>query len=102
LTQTDLTRALAKAFGLPHVRSQRILRALLENITQALATKKTVALRGFGSFHPVRRAAKKVRHPTTGEIITLPEHMTLRFRPARSLEKRLNTSRSKGKRWDNR
>jgi DNA-binding protein HU-beta len=70
LTQTELTRAIAKAFGLPHVKSQRILRALLENITQALATKKTVAFRGFGSFHPVRRAAKKVRHPKTGKILT--------------------------------
>ena len=94
MTQTDLTRALAKAFGLPHVKSQKILRALLETIAQSLATKKPVSLRGFGSFHPVRRAAKKVRHPKTGEIITLPEHVTLRFRPAPLLEKRLNTSRS--------
>ena len=94
MTQTDLTRALAKAFGLPHVKSQKILRALLEHMAQALETKETVALRGFGSFRPVRRAAKKVRHPKTGEIITLPEHVTLRFRPAPLLEKRLNTSRS--------
>ncbi len=89
MTQTDLTRALAKAFGLSHVKSQKILRALLENVAQALATKKTVALRGFGSFHPVRRAAKKVRHPKTGEIITFPAHPTVSFRPAHALTKRL-------------
>ena len=90
MTQTDLTRALAKAFGLPHVKSQKILRALLANIAQALATKKTVALRGFGSFHPVRRAAKKVRHPKTGEMITFPANLTVSFRPARALKNRLN------------
>ena len=92
MTQTDLTRALAKAFGLSHVKSQRILRALLENITQALATKKTVALRGFGSFHPVRRAAKKVRHPKTGEIITSSAYLTVSFTPATSLKNRLRPS----------
>lgn len=93
MTQTDLTRALAKTFGLPHVKSQKILRALLENMAQALAAKQKVALRGFGSLNPVRRAAKKVRHPKTGKIITLLEHVTIRFRPAPALEKRLNGSR---------
>lgn len=90
MTQTDLTRALAKAFGLPHVKSQRILRALLEHIAQALETKETVALRGFGSFRRVRRATKKVRHPKTGEIITLPAHVVVSFHPAPALTKRLH------------
>jgi len=92
LTQTDLTRALAKAFGLPHVKSQRILRALLENMAKALADKQTVALRGFGSFHPVRRAAKKVRHPKTGKILTPPAYLTVSFTPATSLKNRLRPS----------
>ena len=89
MTQTDLTRALAKAFGLPHVKSQRILRTLLETIAHALAAKESVALRGFGSFHPVRRAAKKVRHPKTGKMITLPAYPTVSFTPAASLKNRL-------------
>ena len=90
MTQTELTRALAKAFGLPHVKSQRILRALLEHMAQALETKETVALRSFGSFRRVRRAAKKVRHPKTGEILTVPTHVVISFRPAPALTKRLN------------
>ena len=93
MTQTDLTRALAKAFGLPHVKGQRILRSLLETIAHALATKETVSLRGFGSFRPVRRAAKKVRHPKTGEIVTIPARITVSFSPSPALEKRLKTSR---------
>mgnify|MGYP001367856581 FL=1 len=89
MTQTDLTRALAKTFGLPHVKSQRILRSLLETIAHALTTKETVSLRGFGSFRRVRRAAKKVRHPKTGEIITIPARVTVSFSPSPALEKRL-------------
>lgn len=89
MTQTDLTRALAKAFGLPHVKSQRILRTLLGNITQTLAANKAVSFRNFGSFRQVRRAAKKVRHPKTGEIITIPARVTVSFSPSPALEKRL-------------
>ncbi len=92
MTQTDLTRALAKAFGFPHVKSQRILRALLETIAHALVAKESVALRGFGSFRRVQRAAKKVRHPKTGEILTLPAHFVVSFRPAPALIKRFPAS----------
>ncbi len=44
-------------------------------------------LRDFGSFTKKKQASKKVRHPKTGKIITIPGRITVDFNPAKSLLK---------------
>ena len=94
MNQRTLTRALAREFFLTQTETAALLHSLTTRLIRALTTGERVHLIHFGSFHSVHRAAKKVRHPKTGKIIALPKHVTIRFRPAPSLEKRLNTSRS--------
>lgn len=92
MNQADITRALAKAFGLAHADSRRILRSLLDQIARGLKEDKRVHLRGFGAFLRAGQAAKKFRHSKTGEILTRPARATVRFRPAPSLEKSVEIS----------
>jgi nucleoid DNA-binding protein len=89
LNQRDLARALSKKFALPRRETPRLLRFLLDQAAAALARGERLTLHGFGVLHPVRRAGRKVRHPKTGRILTLPARRTAAFRPSPALEKKL-------------
>ena len=90
MNQGTLIRALAKEFFLTQKETAEILHSLTTRLTQSLAQGDPVTWRGFGSFHKTTRAAKQVRHPKTGRIITVPARQTVSFRPAPALEKQTN------------
>ncbi len=85
MNQGNLTRAIAKRFFLTQVESQEIIKFILGEITGDLKKGKRISLRGFGSFTKEKRSSKKVRHPKTGKIITIPERITVDFNPSESL-----------------
>ena len=88
MNQRDLSLTLSKTFAIPRRETTLLLRFIVEAITKSLARGDRFSLPNLGVFHPVKRAAKKVRHPKTGEIITSPAYSTVSFRPAPALEKR--------------
>lgn len=90
MNQRTLARALAREFFLTQTETAALLRSLTTRLAQALAAGERVHLIHFGSFHPILRAAKKVRHPKTGKMVTIPAHKTITFHPATSLEKVLD------------
>mgnify|MGYP001232420862 CR=1 FL=1 len=90
MNQRTLARALAREFFLTQTETAALLHSLTTRLTRALTTGERVHLINFGSFHPVRRAAKKVRHPKTGKIMPIPARMTVAFRAAPSLEETLD------------
>ena len=85
MNQTDLTRAIAKRFFLTQVESKEIIDFILSRITDDLRKGERVYFRGFGSFAKEKRSQKKVRHPKTGKIITIPERVTVDFDPSKEL-----------------
>lgn len=89
MNQRDLSRALSKTFAIPRRTTTLLLRFIIAEITKSLARGDRFSLPNLGVFHPVKRAAKKVRHPKTREILTLPGHRTVSFTPASVLRKQL-------------
>lgn len=85
MNQEDLANALAKRFFLTKTESKEIVKFIIDKITDDLKRNKRFYLRGFGSFVKEKRAAKKVRHPKTGKIITIPARITIDFNPSKSL-----------------
>ena len=85
MNEKILSEAIAKQFFLTKVESKEIIRLLLSKISETLKINKRVYFRGFGSFQKQKRSAKKVRHPKTGKIITIPEHSTVTFNPSKRL-----------------
>lgn len=85
MTQGELTSAISKRFFLTQVESTEIIKFILSRSTEDLKVGERVYLRGFGSFIKETRAAKKVRHPKTGKIITIPERVTVDFNPSKDL-----------------
>lgn len=85
MNEGDLTLAVSKRFFLTRVEAGEIIRFILSKTTEDLTKGKRVYFRGFGSFIKEMRSSKKVRHPKTGQIITIPERITIDFNPSGKL-----------------
>ena len=65
--------------------------AILETISDALATGERVEIRGFGSFSNHYRQARAVRNPKTGEVgIQKEGKFVPHFKPGKDLKQRVN------------
>ena len=64
--------------------------SFLDTIQDALKEGESVKWIGFGSFSPVKCAARTGRNPQTGETIEISERMKVKFKPGRKLLKELN------------
>ena len=89
MNQGELTLAISKRFFLTQVESQEIIKFILTEITGDLKKGERISLRGFGSFTKEKRSSRKVRHPKTRKIITIPERVTIDFNPSNELLKNL-------------
>lgn len=54
--------------------------------------KKSIELRGFGSFDIVlRKGRENARNPLTGEKVSVPDRHTVKFRPGREIKAALKS-----------
>ena len=90
MNEKILSEAIAKQFFLTKVESKEIIQLLISKIAESLKTNKRVYFRSFGSFSKQKRSAKKVRHPKTGKIMTVPAHLTVNFKPSRRLIQKIS------------
>ena len=64
--------------------------AFLSILKNSLLEKKSIELRGFGSFNIVyRKGRENARNPLTGEKVSVPDHHTVKFRPGREIKEAL-------------
>tara|TARA_B100000963_G_C22599501_1_gene659554 strand:- start:533 stop:814 length:282 start_codon:yes stop_codon:yes gene_type:complete len=68
-----------------------IIDTFFKSIQQSLLEKKTVELRGFGTFF-IKQINEKysARNPKTGELIYVPKKNKVRFRASNKLKTFLN------------
>ena len=90
MNQGELALAISKRFFLTQVESGEIIKFILSRITEDLKKGERIYFRGFGSFDKEKRESKKVRHPETGKIITIPERITVDFNPSESLIQKIS------------
>ena len=72
---------------------ERIVNAIFEEITQALADGNRVELRGFGAFSVKKRDARVGRNPRTGETIKIaakPAHTAVKVTALKALKETIN------------
>ena len=75
---------------------ERIVSAIFEEISVALAQGDRVELRGFGAFSVKQRAARVARNPRTGEAVQVTEKNVPFFKTGKELRQGLNTVPSRG------
>ena len=69
---------------------ERIVNALFEEITNAMARGERVELRGFGAFSVKQRDARVGRNPRTGEAVDVDAKSVPFFKTGKLLRDRLN------------
>jgi len=89
MNKRELIATIAISGGVSKVNAGRALDVVLTNITGAMEKGERVTLSGFGCFKVVERATKRGRNPRTGEPLIIPAHNTVKFRPGKNLNSRV-------------
>ena len=91
MTGSDLIKCLAEKYPELSPRDiDAVVRLLLKAISNHLADKGRVELRGFGSFTNHITPAKSGRNPKTGEPVIVPEKCRPHFKPGKVLRDRVD------------
>ncbi len=69
---------------------ERIVNAIFDEITDAMARGDRVELRGFGAFSVKKRDARTGRNPRTGEAVDVDQKHVPFFKTGKLLRDRLN------------
>ena len=69
---------------------ERIVTAIFEEISSALARGDRVELRGFGAYSVKKRGARTARNPRTGAAVHVTEKHIPFFKTGKELRLRLN------------
>ena len=69
---------------------EKIVNAILDEITKALSRGDRVELRGFGAFSVKRRDARTGRNPRTGVHVEVEEKAVPFFKTGKEMRERLN------------
>ena len=90
MTKSDLIAALATKLGTSKKDGEKVVAAVLESITDALANGEAVQLVGFGTFEVKSVAAREGHNPKTGETIQIPESKKVSFSASKVLKDLVN------------
>ena len=74
---------------------ERVVEAVLGEITSALKRGDRVELRGFGAFSTRRREARRGRNPRTGDEVSVTRKLAPFFKTGKELRDRLNEKAAK-------
>ncbi|MEE9139530.1 MAG: integration host factor subunit beta [Alphaproteobacteria bacterium] len=94
MTKSELIARLAERNPHLYLRDvERIVAAIFEEISGALARGDRVELRGFGAFSVKHRTARVGRNPRTGDTVNVAEKYIPFFKTGKELRERLNGKR---------
>jgi DNA-binding protein HU-beta len=89
LNKTDLVNNVREKTNLSLKDSEKVLKAVLGTITQALVKGDKIQLIGFGTFETKKRAARKGRNPKNGAEIKISAKRIPVFKPGKALKSRV-------------
>jgi len=87
MTKKELIDKIAKDAKLSKSAAGKALDGVIGGVTSALKKGDKVTLVGFGTFSTVKRAARKVRNPQTGESMKVAAKKVAKFKAGSELKK---------------
>jgi len=94
MTKSELIEVLArKQTNLAYKDVELAVKAMLEQMSEALSNGERIEIRGFGSFSLHFRPPRVGRNPKTGDSVPLPGKYVPHFKPGKELRERVNASR---------
>ncbi len=89
MTKLEMITTLARNNEVTQKKSAEIMDQMFDLIRGTLKEEGRVTLRGFGTFARTVRAPRKGRNPRTGEIVELPEAVSVKFKASKELKESL-------------
>ncbi len=90
MNKAELIQAVAAKAEIDKKAADKAVAAVIEAVTEALASGDKVQLIGFGSFEVRARAEKQARNPKTGEVVTAPACKVPAFKAGTALKNAVN------------
>lgn len=92
MTRSDLIDVLASdQTALTERDVDLVVKTILHQMSDVLASGERIEIRGFGSFSLHNRPAHIGRNPKTGETVAVPARYVPHFKPGKELRERVNT-----------
>ncbi len=93
MTKSELIELIAeKQVHLAQRDVELAVKALIEQMSEALSSGARIEIRGFGSFSLHHRPPRIGRNPKTGEPVSLPGKHVPHFKPGKEMRERVNDS----------
>ena len=89
MNKAELVASVAKSANITKLNAEKVLNGVLANMVRAMKEGDKVSLLGFGTFTVVERVEKKGRNPQTGRDLIIPAHKAVKFKPGRTLYRRV-------------
>lgn len=89
LTRMDLSEAVFREVGLSRNESANLVEAVLQHMSDVLASGETVKISSFGTFSVRAKTARVGRNPKTGEEVPISPRRVLTFRPSHLMKDRV-------------
>ena len=86
MNKKDLVGKIAQEADVTKVVATKCVDSALSAIQDAMAKGDGVQLVGFGTFQPVKRAARSGRNPQTGKKIMITAKTVPKFKPGKMLK----------------
>ncbi len=93
MTKSELIeRVAARQLQLSAKDVELAVKAIIEQMSQTLASGNRIEIRGFGSFSLHYREPRLGRNPKTGETVELAGKYVPHFKPGKEMRDRVNES----------
>ena len=80
MTKTEFISKVSESIGADTAQAACVVNAVLDAITDVVASGDSLSIPGFGTFGTVKRPERTVRNPQNGEPVTVPEHIAPVFK----------------------
>ncbi|MGN1183567.1 MAG: HU family DNA-binding protein [Faecalibacillus sp.] len=90
MNKTELIEEIAVQTEMTKTDVDKVITALVDVVTQALANGEKVSLKGFGNFEVRERGERTGRNPKTGEAMIIAASKAPAFKASSTLKKAVN------------
>ena len=88
LTKAEIIEMIHPDVDVSKKHVHQVLGLFFDAIKAGLFDRKTIEMRGFGTFEVRMRKGRKARNPKTGAAVEVGDHGVVAFRPGQELKQR--------------
>jgi DNA-binding protein HU-beta len=84
--KNELVRVLAERTDITLMKAGEVFDTVFETLVESLVNNQSITVQGFGVWAVKQRPARKAKNLQTGEVVDVPAHGAVTFRPAKALK----------------